>query len=81
MDREGGNKEKMRKCTEQISLHFCILSPFPHSLSISSLFPHSLSISSHPGCKDAADCATLISYFKLKSTWAGHDLPTFSLPQ
>ena len=33
MDREGGNTEKMRN-----------LSPFPHSLSISSPFPHYLSI-------------------------------------
>ena len=29
MDREGGNKGKMRKCIEWISLHFPILSPFP----------------------------------------------------
>ena len=29
MDREGGNKEKMRKCREWTSLHFLILSPFP----------------------------------------------------
>ena len=29
MDREGGNKEKMRKCREWISLHFLILSPVP----------------------------------------------------
>ena len=36
----------MRKYREWISLHFLILSPFPHSLSISSSFPHSLSISS-----------------------------------
>ena len=41
--REGGNKEKMRKCREWISLLILILSPFPHSLSISSPFPHSLS--------------------------------------
>ena len=40
MDREGGNKEKMRKCREWISL------PFPHSLSISSSSLHFLSISS-----------------------------------
>ena len=34
MDREGGNKEKMRKCRKWISLHFLILSLFPPSLSI-----------------------------------------------
>ena len=28
MDREGGNKERMRKCREWISLHFLILSSF-----------------------------------------------------
>ena len=47
------------------------ISPYPHSLSISCSLSHSLSIFSHPGCKDAASCATLfcivsycvISYF------------------
>ena len=46
MDWDGGNKEKMRKCREWISLYFLVLSPFSHPLSISSPFPHSLSISS-----------------------------------
>ena len=41
MEREGGNKEKMRKCREQISLHFLILSPFPLHFLILSPFPHS----------------------------------------
>ena len=50
MDREGWNKERMRKCREWISLHFLILSPFPHSLSISS----------QPGCQAATICATLL---------------------
>ena len=35
IDREGWNKEKLRKCREWISLHFLILSLFPPSLSIS----------------------------------------------
>ena len=35
------------------------LSPFPHSLSISSSFPHSLSISSQPSSKVTASFATL----------------------
>ena len=39
MDREGGNKEKMRKCREWISLHFLILSPFPLRFLILSPFP------------------------------------------
>ena len=47
MDREGGNKEKMRKCRKWISLHFLILSPFPHSRSISSPFPHCIT---YPAC-------------------------------
>ena len=46
MDREGGNVERMRKCRERISLHLFILSPFPHSLSISSFSLHFLFISS-----------------------------------
>ena len=29
MEKEGGNREKMRKCRESISLNFLILSPFP----------------------------------------------------
>ena len=36
------------------------LSPFPHSLSISSSFSHSLSIFLQPGCQAATICATLI---------------------
>ena len=35
------------------------LSPFPHSLSISSPFPHSLSMFSQPGRQAATICATL----------------------
>ena len=56
MEKEGGNRERMRKCRESISLHFLIFSPFPHSLSIASSFYQSLSIS----CSQAATtCATL----------------------
>ena len=45
----GRNKERMRKCRVWISLHFLILPPFPHSLSISSPFPlHFLIFSSFP---------------------------------
>ena len=52
MDREGGNKEKMRKIPHSLS----IFSPFPHSLSIASSFYQSLSIS----CSQAVTtCATL----------------------
>ena len=79
MVREGGNKERMKKCREWISLHFLILSPFPHFLSISSLslhflfISHSRSIFSHPGCKDAASCATLSSSihnpFQFRAAW------------
>ena len=39
---EGGNKEKMRKCREWISLHFLILSTFPHSLHFLFVFSFSL---------------------------------------
>ena len=49
MEKEGGNRERMRKCRESISLHFLIFSPFPHSLSISS----------QPGCKAATIRAAL----------------------
>ena len=42
MDREGGIKEKMRKCREWISLHFLLLSSFSHSLSTFS----------QPGCRN-----------------------------
>ena len=39
MDREGKNKESMRKYREWISLHFLILSPFPlHFLTLSPFF-------------------------------------------
>ena len=72
MDREGGNKEEMRKYREWICLNFLILSPFPlhslilfpfpHSLSISSSFSHSLSIFLHPRCKNAASCAALVVF-------------------
>ena len=41
MDREGGNKEKMRKCRDWISLHFLHLSPFPLHFLIRSPFSHS----------------------------------------
>ena len=47
MEREGGNKEKMRKCRECISLHVLILSPFPlHFLIISQFSLHLLILSS-----------------------------------
>ena len=39
MDREGGYKEKIRKCREWISLHFLILSPFLFHFLILSPFP------------------------------------------
>ena len=36
MEKEGGNRERMRKCRESISLHFLIFSPFsPHFLILS----------------------------------------------
>ena len=83
MDREGGNKEEISKCREGISLHFLILSPIPHflsifspflnSLSISSSFSHSLSIFSEPGCQDATIFATLVYakrlFSKIKTTF------------
>ena len=53
-------------CVPQaLSFPFLILSPFPHSLSISS-FSHFLfifsfpPICSQPGCQDATSCATLV---------------------
>ena len=56
MDREGGHKERMRKCREWVSLHFLILSPFPYSISISSFSLHFLAAQvqrvAQP-CKDA----------------------------
>ena len=52
MEREGGNREKMRKCRESISLHFLIFSPIPPHFLILSPFPlRFLFISSQPGCK------------------------------
>ena len=48
MNREGGSKEKMRKCKESISLHFLILSPFSRSQD-----------AKMAGRQDAAICATL----------------------
>ena len=42
MDREGGNKEKIRKCRERISLDFLILSPFPLHFLIISPFSRSM---------------------------------------
>ena len=72
MDREGENEEKMRKCREWISLHFLLLSPFPHSLTISSSFSHYLSILLQPGCQEATICATLVYanrlFSKIKTT-------------
>ena len=65
MDREGGNKVKMRKCREWVSFHFLIFSPFPPSLSISSSFSHSLSIFSKPGCQAATSCSTLLHRKKI----------------
>ena len=41
MEREGGNRERMRKCRESISLHFLIFSPFPPHFLILSSFPRS----------------------------------------
>ena len=51
MDREGGNRDKLRNVRVNHS-------PFLHSLSISSSFSHSLSIFSQTGCQDATICAT-----------------------
>ena len=50
-----------------------ISSSFSHSLSISSSFPHSLSISSQPGSKAPAGCDTLkqpIAFFALIQFWS-----------
>ena len=41
MEKEGGNRERMRKCRESISLHFLIFPPFPHHFLILSPFPRS----------------------------------------
>ena len=41
MEKEGGNRERMRKCREPISLHFLIFSPFPPHFLILSPFPRS----------------------------------------
>ena len=41
MEKEGGNRERMRKCRESISLHFLIFSPFPPHFLILSPFPRS----------------------------------------
>ena len=41
MEKEGGNRERMRKCRESISLHFLIFSPFPPHFLIFSPFPRS----------------------------------------
>ena len=39
MEKEGGNRERMRKCRESISLHILIFSPFPPHFLILSPFP------------------------------------------
>ena len=39
MEKEGGNRERMRKCRESIFLHFLIFSPFPPHFLILSPFP------------------------------------------
>ena len=41
MEIEGGNRERMRKCRESISLHVLIFSPFPPHFLILSPFPRS----------------------------------------
>ena len=41
MEKEGGNRERMRKCRESISLHFLIFSPFPPHFLILPPFPRS----------------------------------------
>ena len=41
MEKEGGNRERMRKCRESISLLFLIFSPFPPYFLILSPFPRS----------------------------------------
>ena len=50
MDREGGNKEKLAKCREWISLHFLILFPFPPQFLILSPFPLHFLGAQLPGC-------------------------------
>ena len=50
MEKEGGNRERMRKCRESISLHFLIFSPFP---------PHFLILSPFPRSQAATICANL----------------------
>ena len=53
MEKEGGNRERMRKCRESISLHFLILSPFPlRFLFISSFSLHFLAAWLQ-GCNDS----------------------------
>ena len=58
MDREGGNKEKMRKSKEWVSLHFFILPPFPHSLFIFSFSFHFLT-ARLPGCRKFCNPGTI----------------------
>ena len=54
MDRERGNKEKMRKCREWISIHFLILSPFIlHFLTLSPFPFHFLILSPFSRIPDA----------------------------
>ena len=45
-ERDNGERKRERRENEEISLHFLSLSPFSHSLSISSPISRSLSISS-----------------------------------
>ena len=74
MDREGGNKERMKRCREWISLHFLIL-----QISISYSFSHFLSIFSQPGCQAAASCATLIKTVNHKVTMIFPEYFLFSI--
>ena len=63
MEREGGNRERIRKCRESISLHFLIFSPFPLQFLARSLFHlHFLASSPFSRRPPAASFATLHSF-------------------
>ena len=73
MDREGGNKEKIRKYRECIFLHFLILSPFPLHFLILTSFPlHFLILS---GGSEHDYNVMNISTFLFWAGWHLKDLP------
>ena len=66
MEREGGNRERMRKCRESISLHFLLISSFSLHFLAARL----------QGCNDLCNPAVYIFFCYLINTkWDGQSFP------